>query len=169
MCQTPSRYTAPGILSCVQYLLIKVIETPHFSAVSLADKYSIVLSFLVQAARNTCVSPQLFFLNYSRNRTKHRIPFSTILYIYSLILDLLDCLYRFYSCCSSPEDMAFKRSAVRYRLSPLKKFHILSDGTYSYFLTNENSVFIFEKQLGYGELSWTNSNMFYNQFLHYPV
>ena len=65
--------------------------------------------------------------------------------------------------------MAFKRSSVRSRLSPLKKFHILSDGTYSYFLTNENSVFIFEKQLGYGELSWTNSNMFYNQFLHYPV
>ena len=44
--QTPSRYTAPGILSCRHNLLTNIAETPHFSAISFTDTYIIVSSFL---------------------------------------------------------------------------------------------------------------------------
>ena len=57
-------------------------------------------------------SALLFFLNYSWITTKHRIPFGTILYIYALFLDLLDCLYRFIHYVRRGRTMAFKRSAV---------------------------------------------------------
>ena len=68
------------------------------------------------------------------------------MYFYSCFLDYLDHFIQLYSFCPPLEPMAFKRSAVRSRLSPPEKFRKLRFSELFLYFPNFSHLFLIHQE-----------------------